>query len=347
MALFIDVETTGLHDLVSWPDVIDLTEDAFKSMGTYGDQVNHPRRRLHSPSLARVSIHAGASVAGGTIGLMAHSEVPLVTKGTEKLAVQHIGGRGGRIYILYSAENSELLAILRGGSSNDILDYRTAATSAIGTKYLARPNSKVLGLFGSGYQARSHLEALNHVLDLQEVRVFSPTREHRHQFAASMQQQFSFKVRAVDNPEQAVKGVDVIVEATNTNVPVFESRWLESGVHITSIAASNKELAKQQGVVRRALDSQVIKQSDRVVVNLREQAVQDENGAIFEAVQQGITTWDQISELGELLTGQVPGRSGEDRITLYLNNGGMGAVDVGLATYLYQLAKARNLGISI
>ena len=68
-------------------------------------------------------------------------------------------------------------------------------------------------------------------------------------------------------------------------MPVLKACW-ESGVHITSIAASNKELAKQQGVVRRALDSQVIKQSDRVVVNLREQAVQDENGAIFEAVQQ-------------------------------------------------------------
>ena len=102
---------------------------------------------------------------------MAHSEVPLVTKGRKSLQFSTLGGRGGRIYILYSAENSELLAILRGGSSNDILDYRTAATSAIGTKYLARPNSKVLGLFGSGYQARSHLEALNHVLDLQEVRV--------------------------------------------------------------------------------------------------------------------------------------------------------------------------------
>jgi alanine dehydrogenase len=111
-----------------------------------------------------------------------------------------------------------------------ITEVRTAAVSAVATKYLARSDASVLAIIGSGVQARSHLEALRLVRRFEDVRVWSP--RHAENFA----RQFD-GVRATSSAEEAVRGADVVVTATTSKVPVLFGEWLSPGAHINALGA--------------------------------------------------------------------------------------------------------------
>ena len=347
MALLIDFDEVERAGLLSWKEIIEITEKALADLGVYGEQVNHPRRRLHCPSLTRISLHAGAAMPYGLLGMMIHSELPMVSEGGKALPVQVVKGRGDYVYVLYDAETAALAAIIRRRRDQRGVDYRTAATSAVATRRLMRGDSRNLALFGSSHQARSHLRAFSHVMDLRQVRVFSPNAEHRKAFCREMEGPLSAAVEPVDAPAEALSGADVVLEASNTAIPVFPGRLLEPGMHVTSIAGSNRELAAQQGVVRRAVDDDTIRKSDRIFVNIREQTRQDEQGEIFQAITQGYLRWEQIHEIGDLAVGKVKGRENNSQITFYNNNAGMGVVDVTVAAHVYRLAKEHGLGQEI
>lgn len=344
MALLIDFDEVERRGLIDWKDVIDLTENALADLGAYGEQVNHPRRRLHCPSLTRISLHAGAAMPYGLLGMMVHSELPIVSEGGKALPAQVVKGRGDYVYVLYEAENAALAAIVRRRRDQRGVDYRTAATSAVGTRLLMRQNSRNLALFGSSHQARSHLLALNRVMRFNRVRVFSPNPEHRKTFCREMESALSLAMEPVDSPAGALIDTDVVVEASNTTVPVFPGRLLQPGMHVTSIAGSNRELAAQQGVVRRGVDEETIAGSDAIFVNVKEQTRQDRQGEIFQAVDRGRLSWERIGEISDLVTRKVAGRKNESEITFYNNNAGMGIVDVSLAAHVYRLAKDHGLG---
>lgn len=344
MPLLIDFEEVEKSGLLRWEEIIGLTERALLDLGNFGEQVNHPRRRLHCPELTRISIHAGAYRPLGLIGLMVHSELPIVSEGGRGLPTQVVRGRGDYIYVLYEADTARLAAIVRRRRDQRGIDYRTAGTSAVGTKYLMRRDSRRLALFGSGHQARSHLQAFSHVMQLKQVRVYSPNPEHRRAFSSEMSKKLSLEIEPVEEPCLAFRDADIILEATNTTIPVFSGHWLEQGMHVTSIAGSNRELASQQGVIRKAMDEETIRRSNSVFVNLKHQTQQDRQGELFECVSRGILRWEQIYEIGELLAGKVRGREHPTQITFYNNNAGMGVVDVGLAAHVYHLALENGLG---
>src|SRR5574341_1276007 len=186
MALLIDFDEVERQGLIDWKEVIELPEKALADLGLYGEQVNHPRRRLHCPSLTRISLHAGAAMPYGLLGMMIHSELPIVSAEGKTLPAQVVKGRGDYIYVLYEAGNAALAAVVRRRRDQRGVDYRTAATSAVGTGRLMRQDSRNLALFGSSHQARSHLHALSRVMDLRRVRVFSPNPEHRRSFCCEM-----------------------------------------------------------------------------------------------------------------------------------------------------------------
>ena len=96
---------------------------------------------------------------------------------------------------------------------------------------------------------------------------------------------------------------------------------------------------------RRELDDTTIKRSDVIVVNSLEQAIQDEQGDLYDPVQAGILSWNKVGELGALLNGQAAGRTRTDEITLFKNNAGQGVADVAIATLVFKLAREQGLGI--
>src|ERR1700745_3615337 len=128
---------------------------------------------------------------------------------------------------LVDPQTGTQLAIMDGTL---ITEMRTAAVAAAATKLLASPDAKILAILGSGVQAHSHVEALRLVRQLEEIRVWSPTREHAEQFAR--------EIGAKSMPaEEAVRGADVIVTATNSTIPMLKGAWLRPGCHVNAIGA--------------------------------------------------------------------------------------------------------------
>src|ERR1051325_1122439 len=141
---------------------------------------------------------------------------------------------------LFSAETGELLAIMPDGL---IQQTRVGVTSALGMKFMARRNSKILGLIGSGGQARAHYRFMTAVLPIEKVKVFSPNAENRRRLAAEMSQETGVPGEPVESPQAAVKDVDVICTATNSSRPVLKLESVQPGMHYNSIREFETDLA--------------------------------------------------------------------------------------------------------
>jgi len=215
------------------------------------------------------------------------------------------------VILLFRAETGEPIAMIDGRL---ITEMRTAAVSAVATDKLARPDSHVLAILGSGVQARSHLEALRLVREFSEVRVWSPRN------AAAFANAHSVKVAA--SAEEAVRGADVIVVATASTTPVLMGEWLSQGAHINAVGATRPNW--------RELDDATLRVS-QIFVESREAAMQ-ESGDVIAA--------GKISaEIGEVIAGQKPGRQSEDEITLF-KSVGVAVEDVAAADLVYRKAMA-------
>jgi ornithine cyclodeaminase/alanine dehydrogenase-like protein (mu-crystallin family) len=213
--------------------------------------------------------------------------------------------------LLFRPETGEPLVTMDGRL---ITEMRTAAVSAVATDHLARADTPVLAILGSGVQAQSHLEALRIVRKFREVRVWSP-RQARD-FASK------FGVSAAASAEEAVRGADVIVVATSATTPVLRGEWLSPGVHINAVGATRPDW--------RELDDEVLRKA-RIYVEAREAATK-ESGDIIAA---GMI----FAELGEVVAGAKPGRQSDDETTLY-KSVGVAIEDIRSADLVYRRALA-------
>ena len=141
------------------------------------------------------------------------------------------GDRDARFVLpLFGADSGEALAVFDGASLNP---YKTGATGAVGVDALARDDVETVGLFGSGSQARGQLRATATVREFSRVNVYSPTAQHRQDFAAEMNAELDATVGAVASPAAAVEDADVVITATDADEPVFDGDLLEPGTHLT------------------------------------------------------------------------------------------------------------------
>ncbi len=194
-----------------------------------------------------------------------------------------------------------------------ITEMRTAAVSAAATKLLAPRDAKVLAILGSGVQASSHVESLRLVRRFEQIRVWSPTKVHAERFAKEI------NAKAM-SAEDAVRGADVIVTATNSKTPVLKGSWLKPGCHVNAIGACRPDW--------RELDDDVMRSV--VYVDSREGAMKESGDIILS----GATIY---SELGEALAGKVPLRANETTIFKSL---GMAVEDIAAAMLVYRSATA-------
>ncbi len=193
-----------------------------------------------------------------------------------------------------------------------ITEMRTAAVSAAATKLLAPLDAKILAILGSGVQARSHVEALRLVRNFEEIRVWSPTREHAERFAK--------EIGAKPMPaEAAVRDADVIVTATNSKTAVLKGSWLKPGCHVNAVGACRPDW--------RELDDEAM--SNVVFVDSREGALKESGDVILS----GATIY---AELGKALASKVPPRASE--ITIFKSLG-MAVEDIAAALLVYRSGK--------
>jgi ornithine cyclodeaminase/alanine dehydrogenase-like protein (mu-crystallin family) len=192
-----------------------------------------------------------------------------------------------------------------------ITEMRTAAVSAAATKLLAYANAKVLAILGSGVQARSHVKALRLVRRFDEIRVWSPTRQHAQQFANEVG-------ATVTSAEDAVRGADVVVTATNSNTSILRGEWLKPGCHVNAVGACRPDWRELNDEAMRNI----------VFVDSREAAMKESGDIILSGAQ-------IYAELGEALAGKVPPRTNETTVFKSL---GMAVEDIAAALLVYRAA---------
>jgi len=190
-----------------------------------------------------------------------------------------------------------------------ITEMRTAAVSAAATKLLAPADAKILAILGSGVQARSHAEALQLVRPFEEIRVWSPTKEHAERFAREIG-------ATATSADDAVRGADVVVTTTNSKMPVLKGSWLKPGSHVNAIGACRPDW--------RELDDEAM--SNVVFVDSREGAMKESGDVILSGAE-------IFAELGEALAGKVPSRANETTIFKSL---GMAVEDIAAAMLVYR-----------
>ena len=296
-----------------------------------------------------MSTFPGGVPSLGLMGVVEHTERVI-----HDAAVQKSVDREHQICILHDAHVSKLLAIVIGSIPEKLIGpgvgarttLRTGATSGVGFKHLARTNSEVCGLIGAGAQAVTQLLALKTVRPIKKVRVHTRSPESRHAFAEKYGRLFGLEIIPVDTAEEAVLGADVIIAATNTNVPVVFGKWLEPGQHVTSIVGSNIALVRAGWLKepRRELDDDVILKAECVVANSREQLTQDQPGDIYPLIESNNIALADIAELGEVASGTKPGRTSEAQITVHKNTAGTGAADIAIAGVAYKRAVEAGRG---
>jgi ornithine cyclodeaminase/alanine dehydrogenase-like protein (mu-crystallin family) len=140
-----------------------------------------------------------------------------------------------------------------------------------------------------------------------------------------------------------------VLAATNSSVPVFDGNWLQPGQHVTSIVGSNVGLvrAKQRTKKRREIDDVTISRMDVIGAASREQAIEDQQGDLFDPIECGIIAHDDIKDIGDILTGKAQGRTSDHQLTLFKNNAGQGICDVALAAKAIARARERKLGVEM
>jgi ornithine cyclodeaminase/alanine dehydrogenase-like protein (mu-crystallin family) len=276
----------------------------------------------------------GTWPAEGIQALRINSDVithPLVAGKPRRVKQPAAGGRWVGLVLLFSTETGALLAMFPDGVMQRL---RVGAASGLGLKHLAREDASTLALIGSGWQAGAQLMAARAVRRFRDVRVFSPRKEGREQFASEHQ------ISCADTAEACVAGADVILAATSSMVRVIEPQWLEPGMHVGCIKTEE-------------IDGTVLDRCDRVFVHDRRQAKQHSNvmQEMPQVKQEHEGSWwkelarsGRYPDLGELLSGAAPGRQRADEITCFANNVGTGLQFAAAGAFLLKKAREQNAG---
>lgn len=312
MALFLsegDVER-----LVSMPMALEAVEAAHRDFSS-GRACDLPRQRTRLPQTT-LHILQGALADLDVIGYKAYTS-----------------NRSGVRFLvhLYRASSGSLRAVIE---ADRLGMMRTAAAAGIATRWLSRADASVVGLFGTGWQAEGHLEALAAVRSLQRIKVYARDLSRRQAFCAQMSRRLNIDVVPAASPEETVRGSDIVSTVTTTAEPLFDAVWLSPGTHINAVGSNS--------LIRRELSEGVVKCGQPIVVDSVETALR-ESGDLLSVLEKGRVHARQLVELGDVICGLRAGRSSVDQITLFESQG-MAIQDLALAVRLEGLARERGLG---
>jgi alanine dehydrogenase len=308
MPLYIKEE--DVDSLVDVKDAIAALEEGFRHWRRDGTE-NLPRQRLPLPTRS-LNLMAASSPAQGICGQKAYFS-----------GCYHV--------TLYSIEERRLLAVIE---ADRLGAMRTGAASGVATRYLAREDASVVGIVGTGRQARTQMLAMDAVRSLRSVRVFGRDPERRQSFASEMAAILSCEVEASETAEACVRDAHIVVAATNSSEPVVHGAWLAPGSHVNAIGAN--------GYARRELDDAAVLHAALVATDDRDQA-QTEARELIDLTRDGKLDWDDVVELGDLVQRNHPGRRGDNEITLFKSLG-IALEDISFGKMIYDRAVAAGRG---
>jgi ornithine cyclodeaminase/alanine dehydrogenase-like protein (mu-crystallin family) len=338
-----------IKDVIEISQAIDLVEQGYREAQGF-PIINAPRRRVHSRDNVRISNFPGGVDGLGVIGSLTRGEQ---VKHDE--TAQEYPYREHPVYLLWHPKTAQLQCIMIGEicekriGFSSLMALRTAATSGVGFRHLARKDAKVAGVYGAGGQALHKVLALQNERPIETYKVYSRNPDNRRQFCDRMGTLIDAEFVPVDTPREVMRGADVVICATSSNVPVFDGAWIEPGQHMVTVVGSNSALVKggwlKEG--RRENDDETVRRADFIVTNWRESIESERQAGIFDPIQKGIIGWDKIHELGEILNGSFPGRTGDEQVTLHANNNGTAAADLAIAQWVYEQCRQMGRGSPI
>jgi alanine dehydrogenase len=304
---------SDVEKLATMKTAIEVVERAFKYQAEQKADIA-PRRRCR--------------VEQGMLHVMSASLPDMGYAGLKSYT--SVAGKTQFLVMLYKADG-QLAAIIEADRLGQL---RTGAASAVATKYMARPESSRLGIYGTGFQARTQVQAICAVRPIKTVLAYSRDAKKREQFCKEMTELVGIGVYPVGTPEEVVKDMDIVVTATNSKDPVLKGEWLSKGIHINAIGANF--LSHQE------LDIDAVRNSACVVVDSLEQAML-EAGDLARAAEAEAFYWEDAKELGLVVTGEFPGREDAGEITLFESQG-IALEDLALAVPIYEQAVKAGMG---
>ena len=298
------ITEADVQRLLPMAEAVRLVEDAWRGLAD-GRAMHQPRRRLVLPTGA--VLHQLAGAYGKYFGTKIYST--------------HLKHGAYFTVLLYDAETAKPLAQFE---ANHLGQIRTGAASGVATKYLAREDASVLAVIGSGFQARTQVDAVRAVRNIREVRVWSRNEQNRLAFAQ--------EVGGVAAPaaEEAVRGADIVVTATFARDPRLAADWVAAGSHVNAIGSNNPQ--------RREVPSELVERAELIAVDALDQA-KIESGDLLLAWGLDGEEWNSpgVCEMKEVVSGGRK-RPSSEAITLFKSNG-LGVQDIAVAGYIYEQLK--------
>ena len=343
MTLILSNDDVG--KLLTMPECIDVLEQAYAELAD-GRGVSRTRSDCLTPTGREDALYSLKSMDGvipklGVGAVRISSDIVTWPKKGNTLRREKIPAAPGNRYVglvlLFSTENGEPLAILPDGVMQRM---RVGAANGLGAKYLARKDASRVGILGSGWQAGAQLMAVCAVRDIAAIRCFSPSADNRTAFSRQMSEALRVEVLPVAQPEDAIKGADIVMCASNSLDHIFFERWIEPGVHLSSIKLPE-------------IEANAVRRADRVAIHVRDakpihvvtkdlvlpETAGGRGWASGEAID-----FAKLPTLPELIVGRAPGRQSDGEVTCFLNNLGLGYQFAAAGALLYCKAKDSGLG---
>ena len=284
-----------------------------------GNAINQPRVRLSSGPDTHVNTMMASDSEWGVFGFKTYT---------------YAGGVYNFFVFLSDSDTGALLAIIE---ANRMGQLRTGAATGVSSMFMARADSSSAAVIGSGFQARTQLEAISKARELESVKVYSRDPDRRNAYAREMSEKLSLDVAPAESAREAVDGSDIVVTITSSRTPVLYGEWLEPGMHVAAAGGADPYVSE--------LDFDAVQRADLVVVDDRSQS-KIESGELMMPAARGLLIWERTRELWQVVGGHAPGRDSSEDVTLFKSLG-MALWDVASAKVVYDRAVERGVGLSI
>jgi alanine dehydrogenase len=295
-------------------DALRVLEAAARKIAS-GTAMNAPRQRV---SAGGALLQVLPAALDGRVGYKSYT----------------VGSRGVRFWVTLFAPDGEMLALIEANALGQI---RTGAASGLATQYMARADARSLGMIGTGFQARTQIEAICLVRPIETVRVWGRNPERLRLFCSELSVRLQRPIEAAASARAAVSDADVVGTMTSSSDPVFAGAWLRPGTHVNA-AGSNRSTAAE-------IDAETVRRSAIVAVEDIAQA-KIESGDLLAAEAAGVFAWSDAVRLADIVAGSAAGRTNADQITLF-ESLGVGIWDIAAANHVYDACVEQNRGLAL
>ena len=309
------ISEAEVRAVLTMPQALEAVEEISRKQST-GEVVVHPRRRFELPGGGFFHYMAAADYSTGYVAMKQYT---------------YVRGKLRFLVPLYEMATGDLLAQIEADYMGQL---RTGAASGVATKYLARKDSRVATIIGTGGQAKTQLEAVAAARKLESARAYGRDAAKREKFCAEMSGRIGIPVDPCSSAAEAVRGADIVSTATTASQPVVRGADLSPGTHINAIGANHAH--------KRELDDEAVASADVIVVDSVEQSRQ-EAGDLIIAFHGDEICWTGVKKLSEIVAGKANGRTSDTEVTLFKSNG-IASWDLAVAVKVYALVREKGLG---